>query len=137
MKKTVLSVLALTALIYSCKKDSDKKSTRDQLLGKWNSITDIDNHHYDGKDHLDTTNYPIGYSTIEFKSNDSCIQYWNGYPDYSAYKIDGSNLIFIYTNESDTVTIKSLTDTELRTYSKEIISADKYNEHTDIAKKSN
>lgn len=135
MKKTVLSVLALSALVFSCKKDDDKKSTRDQLLGKWNLTSEIENHHYDGKDHLDTTKYPAGYASSEYKSNDSCIQIWNGRYDNALFKVDGSSLIFKYTNNTDTVTIKSLTGSELKLWSKEPYTADEWYEYTDVLNK--
>jgi hypothetical protein len=135
MKKTVLSVLALSALVFSCKKDDDKKSTRDQLLGKWTLSSEIENHHYDGKDHLDTMPYPAGYATVDFKSNDSVIQVWNGQYDNSKFKVDGSNLIFQYSNNADTVIIKSLTGSELKLYSKDPYTVDEYYEYTDILKK--
>ena len=134
MKKTVLSVLALSALVFSCKKD-DEKSTRDQLLGKWNLSSEIENHYYSGKDHLDTMPYPVGYATVDFKSNDSAIQIWNGQYDNSKFKVDGSNLIFQYKNNSDTVLIKSINGSEFRTYFKDLLTSDEYYEYTDIFKK--
>ncbi|AEV98572.1 hypothetical protein A4D02_21535 [Niastella koreensis] len=135
MKKIVLSVLALSALVFSCKKDDDKKSTRDQLLGKWNFTSEIENHHYSGKDHFDTTKVPAGYATIEFKSNDSCIQIFNNQSDNSTFKVDGSSLIFKYTNNSDTVTVKSVTGSELKIWYKDPYTADEWYEYTDVFNK--
>lgn len=121
MKKTVFSVLALAALVASCKKDDDK-SNADKIVGKWNQVNSIENDHYNGVDHRDTTNYPTGISSVEFTSNGKLYEKGPTYTDTANYKVDGSNLILTYgsNSSSDTLQIKTLTGTDLTVYYKDL-----------------
>jgi hypothetical protein len=131
MKKTVLSVLALSALVYSCKKDDDK-SNAEKIVGKWNEVRIIENSHTNGADHKDTATIPVGFATIEFLS--SGIAYDNGptYKDTATYKVDGSNLILKYYGNTtfDTVQIKNLTGSDMTLYAKDPGSNGNYDETT-------
>jgi hypothetical protein len=136
MKKTVLSVLALSALVYSCKKDDDK-SNAEKIVGKWSQTTLIENDHSNGVDHRDTTNIPSGYNTIEFTSNGKYYERGPIYTDTAIYKVDGSNLIVQYTGNanSDTLQIKTLTGSDLVLYTKDMDTNGDYDEGTGIFKK--
>ncbi|MFL5748683.1 MAG: lipocalin family protein [Niastella sp.] len=136
MKKTVLSVLALSALVYSCKKDDDK-SNAEKLIGKWNKITMIENNHEYGVDNKDTLNYPAGSTSIEFLNNGTFYEKARVYNDTGVYKIDGVNLFLTYkgNTESDTLTIKSLTDNDMTLYYKDAGSNGDYFESTGTYKK--
>jgi hypothetical protein len=121
MKKTVLSVLALSALVFSCKKDDDK-SNAEKIQGKWNEVSIIENAHTNGVDHRDTTKVPTGYATLEFLSNGTAYDNGANYKDTATYKVDGSNLILTYkgSTSSDTIQIKNLTGSDLSLYLKDM-----------------
>ena len=134
MKKTVLSVLALSALVFSCKKDDDK-SNAEKIQGKWNLIRMIDNDHYSNVDHKDTTDYPSGSYTVEFQSSGIAIEKTANFTDSSHYTVDGSRLIFKYSNNSDTVNITTLTGSDLQVSAKEVYTGGDFYEHVSILKK--
>ena len=131
MKKTVLSVLALSALVYSCKKDDDK-SNAEKIVGKWNEVRIIENAHTNGADHKDTATIPVGFASIEFLSNGTAYDNGPNYKDTATYKVDGSNLILTYkgNTSSDTVQIKNLTGSDLTLYIKDLSSNGDYDETT-------
>jgi hypothetical protein len=138
MKKGIyLSVLALSALVYSCKKDDDK-STQELILGKWNQVSYIDNDYYSNKDHRDTTIYQAGQSTVEFLNNGKAIAKGIGYLDTMTYKIEGTKLLTSSNaagTQFDTVNISHLSETEMKLYSKEVYSNGEYYEGTSSFKK--
>src|SRR5438128_12581030 len=69
MKKcTITSVLVLSVLAFSCKKDKDK-STSDKLQGKWNIVSAQWNDHVSGQDYIDSTTFLSGDGYLEFKSD--------------------------------------------------------------------
>lgn len=135
-KSTVLSLVALSALVYSCKKDDDK-SNAEKIVGKWNEISSIENDHYNNIDHRDTTIFPANYGTIEFQSNGTAIEKNASYADTSTYKVDGSKLILTYkgNNDSDTLTIKNLTGSDLSVLYREDYGNGEYYESTTNLKK--
>jgi len=134
MKKgTILSVMALSALVYSCKKDDDK-STSELLLGKWNLIRAVENDHHNNLDHKDTTNYPAG-NTVEFQSNGISIEKSPGYTDSSTYKLDGSKLILSYANNKDTLNISSISASDLQVSQKEVYTNGDFYERVVVLKK--
>jgi hypothetical protein len=131
MKKTVFSVLALAALVASCKKDDDK-SNAEKIVGKWNEVSIMQNTHSNGVDHRDTANVPVGLATFEFLSNGTAYDNGPTYKDTATYKVDGSNLILTYkgNTSSDTVQIKSLSGSDMSLYSKDMSSNGDYDEIT-------
>jgi hypothetical protein len=137
MKKgTFLSLVAISALVYSCKKDDDK-SNAELILGKWNEVSAIDNDHYNNIDHKDTSTFAPGVSTIEFKNNGIFIEKGSNYADTAAYKVEGSNVIVTYpqSTTSDTVVIKSLSGSDMQLYFKEVYGNNEYYESTSNWKK--
>jgi uncharacterized protein (TIGR03066 family) len=135
-KSTVLSLVALSALVYSCKKDDDK-SNAEKIVGKWNAIGFYENDHYNNADHKDTTIYPAGYETLEFTNSGTAIDKTSSWSDTATYKVDGSKLIMIYkgNNDSDTLTIKTLTDSDLQLgYRENYSNGDFYESITNLKK---
>lgn len=136
MKKTVLSVLALAALVASCKKDDDK-SNAEKIIGKWYEVSLFENDHYNGADHRDTTLIPSGIVSVEFQSNGTAYENGATYKDTATFKVDGSNLILTYkgNSSSDTVQIKALTGTDLTIYYKDMDTNGDFYESTSNFKK--
>lgn len=119
MKKTILSMLLLSTIVYSCNKDDDK-STSDLIQGKWNVITVYENRFYSNTNHLDTSTYAPGVETIEFVNNGTAYYagvYSNGstYRDTGVYKLEGSNVILDLT---DTFKINSISGSDMQWYNK-------------------
>ena len=129
MKKTIVSMLAVSALVFSCKKD-DEKSTQELLLGKW-SVIDVIEHDYDnGVSNRDTTEYTPGIETIEFTESGKTYyagEYSNGssYRDTGVYKLDGSQLILDVT---DTFNISKISASDMQLYHKDVYSSNEYEE---------
>lgn len=129
MKKTIVSILAVSALVFSCNKD-DKKSTQELLLGKW-SIIDVIEHEYDnGVSYRDTSKYAPGIETIEFTASGKT--YYAGvntnggtYQDTGVYKINGSQLILEVT---DTFNISKISASDLHIYNKYVHNSNEYDE---------
>ncbi len=121
-------MLALSALVFSCKKD-DKKSSSDQIIGKWTLVSHYENQFYSNAPHRDTTLYPSGYETIEFKTDGKLyiqgIDMNGPYKDTTAYKVDGSNLIL---QGQDTLKISNISGADLQLYVKYQYAADEYDE---------
>jgi hypothetical protein len=131
-------MLALSAIVFSCKKDKDKPA-QERILGKWNFTGWTDNDHYSNQDHRDTAVYPVGYSTREFLSNGFVVDKSTNFVDSMIYKFEGSKLL-ISSNAArtkfDTLTIKTLSDNDLHLYWKSVVESDgDYYEFTDTYKK--
>lgn len=129
MKKSIyLSLLAVSVVAYSCKKDNDKeKSTQEKLIGKWTMTSDKENEYYLNAPHYDSTTYESGLINLEFTSNGKKITYSNftSRRDTTSYKwISDTKLKF--DNVTDTFTITILTDKDLQLYHKEQHSATTY-----------
>jgi hypothetical protein len=124
-------MLAITALVFSCKKD-DKKSNADLIQGKWNATVFTDNDFYSNAPHRDTMNHTTGELTLEFQSNGKLITTeYNIWKDTSTYKVDGSKLYVTDKNsEKDTFNINAVSGTDLQLYSKEVYNASEYYEAT-------
>jgi hypothetical protein len=138
MKKSVyLSMLALSAIVFSCKKDKDK-SAQELILGKWNYLGWTDNQHYSNEDHRDTAIYQVGYKTFEFLNNGVVVDKGTNYVDSMAYKFEGSKLL-VSSNAArtkfDTFTVKTLTGSDLQLYTKKVYSNGDYYENTDNLKR--
>jgi len=114
-------MLAVSALVYSCKKDGDSNS--DKIKGKWNLLTIYDNQYVGGVSKKDTTTYASGVYTVEFTSNGKLYEQHGTSKDTSTYKVEGSNLIIDLT---DTLQIKNLTGSDLQLYTKETSGANYY-----------
>jgi hypothetical protein len=135
-KSTVLSLVALSALVYSCKKDDDK-SNAEKIVGKWNAISVYEHDHESGIDQRDTTTYAIGEQTLEFSNNGIAIEKTPIWSDTATYKIDGSKLIITYmgNNDIDTLTINTLTGTDLQLgYREDYGNGDYYESTTNLKK---
>jgi hypothetical protein len=129
MKKKIVSMLAISVLVFSCKKDDDK-STSELLQGKWNVIN-IYEHEYDnGVCERDTATYAPGVETIELTGSGKA--YYAGvnsngstYQDTGVYKLDGSNLIL---DVVDTFQIININSSDLQLYNKYVRSSTEYDE---------
>jgi hypothetical protein len=132
MKKPLfLSVLALSALVFSCKKDDDK-SPAALIVGKWNLVSYSDNEYHDSSDHKTTGNYAMGAYIVEFTSTGKQYEKHNGWIDSALYKVEGSKLII---DTYDTLTIKSISGADMQIYSREVTGVNAYNESTTNFKK--
>jgi len=128
MKKTIGAMLALSVLVFSCKKDDDK-STSELVVGKWNVI-DVIEHKYDnGVSKRDTTEYTPGIETMELTKDGKAYYYAefsNGSSarDTMVYTVSGSKLIL----DGDIFEISKITGSEMQLYSKYVYSATEYDE---------
>jgi len=131
MKKSLfLSMVALSALVFSCKKDDDK-SNAEKIQGKWNVLSVYDNNYYGGSNHRDTSTYATGTYTIEFTNNGKYVESGPSWSDTSVYKVEGSNVIV----DTDTLQIRTLTSSDLQLYTKYYYSTSSYYEATANLKK--
>jgi hypothetical protein len=136
-KRTVLSLVALSALVYSCKKDDDK-SNAEKIVGKWNKVSTYYNNHVSGHDLRDTTTYSTGEYTWEFKNDGTAVETATWGTDNSTYTVTGSLLILHYNGNSDndTFTIKNLTGSDMSLYMKDpYANSSDFEESTDNWKK--
>jgi hypothetical protein len=128
MKKSIcLSLLALSVIAYSCKKDKDK-SAQDRLIGKWTATMDKWNTYYNGSNHYDSSTYSSGEYNLEFKSNGTVVAIdAYGRNDTTTFKlVDGDKKIVF--DGTDTVTLTILTDKDLQLYGKEGTATSYYEE---------
>ena len=130
--KTILAALLLTAAIIhcvSCKKENTTatptpKSNQEKLLGKWNIISEVYNDYYGGSSHITTYNFPAG-DYVDFKSDGKVTSYQGGstvthdYGFINESKIWWGFINYIYD-------LKSLTDTDLQLYKKDVTGPDYY-----------
>lgn len=132
MKKSLFfSMVALSALVYSCKKDDDK-SNAEKIQGKWNVMSVYYNDYYSSSNHRDTSTYATGTYTIEFTNNGKYIEKGATWSDTSGYKVEGSNLIV---DTYDTLQIRTLTGSDLQLYNKYYYNTGSYYESTANLKK--
>jgi hypothetical protein len=132
MKKSLfLSMLALSALVFSCKKDDDK-SPAELIVGKWNLVQWTDNDYYNNTNHRDTGNFQTGQYTREFLSNGKVIDKYSSQTDTSVYKIEGSKLII---DTYDTININSISGSDMQLYWKYSKTPTTYYEATETYKK--
>jgi hypothetical protein len=117
-KSTFLSLLALSLIAYSCKKDNDLNATQQKLIGKWNLRSAKLNNHYSGVSYYDSSSYAEGLINMEFKNDGTLITSTSYSPnkDTSTYKmLDNQKMVI---DGTDTVSVKKLTDTDLQIYVK-------------------
>jgi hypothetical protein len=124
MKKKIVFMLALSALVFSCNKD-DKKSTNELIIGKWSLESHYENQYYSNANHLDTIQYQTGVETLEFRSNGMVyaagIDNNGPYKDTGVYKVEGSNLIL---DTYDTLKISNISGSDLQLFTRYEYSAD-------------
>lgn len=132
MTKTVLLMLALTALVYSCSKDDDDKISNDQLVGKWDLVSQYRNVVTNNVGKRDTLNLPAGTQSWEFTKNGTVymsVRTPGGVAkDTGEYKINGSDVILSDGPAKDTFKLLSISSTALQAYAKVINSSTKYSE---------
>jgi hypothetical protein len=134
MKKVILSLLALTVLIYSCSKDDDDddKFSNDQLVGKWHWASQYRNVVTNNVGKRDTLYFPEGTQSWEFLKNGTLylsVRTPGGIAkDTGKYKINGSDVIMSYLTSKDTFKLLSISSTALQAYKKLIHSSTKYSE---------
>jgi hypothetical protein len=119
-------MFALSALVFSCKKDDDK-SPAELIVGKWNLVSYSDNDYHDSADHKTTGTYTMGAYLVEFTNTGKQYEKYNGWIDSALYKVEGSKLII---DTYDTLTIKSITGSDMQLYRKKLTGANSYKEST-------
>jgi hypothetical protein len=117
-RSTFISLLALSVLAYSCKKDDHQPSTQQKLIGKWNLVSAKLHDQYSGVNYYDSSNYAEGLINMEFKNDGTLITSSSYSPnkDTSTYKMLDSRKMLI--DGTDTVCVNKLTDTDLQIYFK-------------------
>ena len=132
MKIKLLSAIFISLLIgfsfSSCKKTDDKKekTTAERIQGTWHLDTDIYHDFFENEDYYDTTKGGPN-DTIEFTSDGKVNISADGDTESTVYEIVGDSKIIIAGNVS--FDIKTLTETLLVMYSKQVIGSD-YTEET-------
>lgn len=114
MKKVLFSALAVSALIFSCKKDKDEKSNSELIIGKWDLTMTPRILHFNNVTSPDTIRYNSGSHVLDFRTNNKAIiTNPNGSgTDTVDYKVDGSKLFF----DGDTLNIYKLSTAELQLF---------------------
>jgi hypothetical protein len=128
MKKILLFTTAIVLLAFSfssCKK-KDKETTAVKIQHQWTIVNYIDNNHDAGGDNIETTN-PTSGDFINFSSDGTANFQLDGATGTSSYSLIGDTQILLGT---ETYTIKTLTDTQLTLYSKDVISSTEFEEFT-------
>ncbi|HEY8894514.1 MAG TPA: hypothetical protein VIM79_06850 [Niastella sp.] len=135
MKRTLLSMLALCALVFACKKDKDDDNVnKEALLGKWELKTQYRNVVENNTSKRDTTTYPAGLQITEFLKNDILVLHVRSIAgmkrDTGIYKLDGSNVILTEpgSTKADTMKISKLDGSNLQGYKKFVNSSTRYTE---------
>jgi hypothetical protein len=136
MKKTVLSMLALCALVFACKKDKDDNNglSEQALLGKWEMKVQYRNVVTNNIGKRDTLVIPEGLQVWEFLKNGIIVRHGRSVGgvtrDTGIFKLDGSNVIISEegATKGDTTKIIKFANTELQAYKKLINSSTKYTE---------
>ncbi|MEP6927235.1 MAG: hypothetical protein ABI834_06335 [Ginsengibacter sp.] len=128
MKKVFLfatTVILLASVLSSCKKDK-AETTAQKVQHNWTIVNEIDNFHDASGDHIDTINGVAG-DFINFNSNGTVTSHFDGSDDSGNYSLLNDTQISI---NGLTFTIKTLTDSQLVLYVKDVISSDEYDEET-------
>ena len=115
MKKTMIVLLAGTALFTACKKtDTTATTTAQKVLGKWTYVSDVFTYYNQGTSKTTTT---LGNTSdyADFRVNGKVYLQFKNQLDTSDYKIINDNQISI---DGDTSLIKTLTATSFITYYK-------------------
>jgi hypothetical protein len=122
-------VLLASTMFLGCQKnkDEDYSELKQRLQGKWNFINYVTNQYYGNSNHLSTVSASPG-DYMEFQPEGKIYLVLFGSSDTSSYTIPANNKILIdYTDNFD---IKTLTESELVLYSKQVYSGESYYEQT-------
>jgi hypothetical protein len=127
MKKTFLffaAAIALTLGFSACKKT--KESTTQKIQHNWTVVSEVDNSHDASGDHLDTVD-GISGDFINFNSNGTVTLQFDGSTETGTYTLVNDNELSM---GGEVYTIKSLNDSQLILYIKDVSSATDYDETT-------
>ncbi len=128
MKKIFLfttAIILLASVFSSCKKDKAQTATQ-KVQHNWTLIDVVDNSHDASGDNITTTNAIAG-DFMNFNSNGTVTFQIDGQRDSASYSMVSDTQILLAT---ETFTIKTLTDSQLVLYIKDVISATDYDEET-------
>ena len=132
MKKTMIVLLAGTALFTACKKtDTTTTTTTQKVLGKWAIVSNVSTEKFQGNEHT-TTTPGTAADFADFRTDGKIYSHSEGSFDTSSYKIVSDLLISI---DGDTAQIKTLTSNSMVLYSKQMFNANDYTEDKTTFKK--
>lgn len=123
----LIVLFLIVSVTPSCKKKDAEKTTAQKLQNKWTFLNATDNNHYSGIDHSATINGNTG-DYMDFRTNGKVYVRLQSSNDTSNYVLSGDTKIII--DNTDTLTIQSLTDNALKLYQKDIFSPGVYEEVT-------
>ena len=118
------AIFLLGMLSLSCKKA--KETTAQKLQHKWTIISEVDNSHDSGGDNIDTS-VGVPGDFLNFNANGTVASQFEGAADNVSYSLISDTEISI---SGETFTIKTLNDTQLVLYIKNVVSATDYDEST-------
>lgn len=133
MKKILFSMLAISALVFSCKKDDDK-SNSELIIGKWDltaTYTAYTTNNVVVK--RDTIKNNSGAFVLDFRNNGTVIIKTTNSTDTADYKVVGSMIL----SEGDTVNISKLNGSEMQFHNKNQYDANSFYEEWPTYKKIN
>lgn len=128
MKKAFLfitSFILLAFLFSSCKKEKTK-TTAEKLQYNWTIVNYVENYHDASGDDIETTNGFTG-DFMNFGPNATMTFQIYGEAGTGPYSLTSDTQLLI---AAGTFTIKTLSDTQLVLYSKEVYSSSEYDEIT-------
>jgi hypothetical protein len=128
MKKVFLfttAMVLLAAVFSSCKKNKTETTTQ-KLQHNWTLVSIIDNSHDASGDDIVTTTATAG-DFMNFNANGTATFQFDATPGTVSYSIISDTEILLAT---ETFTVKTLTNTQLVLYVKDVISATDYDEET-------
>lgn len=127
--KFVLSLLVLSSLFFSCKKEDAKEaSTYDKLQGRWTMVSIVSNDHFGGVDHPGSEPIVAG-DYAEFLADGTLNTKLGGITDVGDYGIVSESQIWIDSN-TDIYDVRTLTSSSLVLYNKDVTSSTDYFETT-------
>jgi hypothetical protein len=118
------SIILLGLISFSCKKA--KETTAQKLQHKWTIVSEVDNSHDSGGDDINTS-VGVAGDFLNFNADGTVTSQFEGSADTSTYSLISDTEISI---SGETFTIKTLSDTQLVLYIRDIISATDYDEST-------
>ena len=126
MKKSLLLLLAFVSLFAACKKS--EKEEQDKIIGKWTLDRNVYNEYVDGTLEREEEGYDAG-DYFEFREDGTCTIRAYSEVESGMYSVqDNAKLLFTSSDAAtpgtDTLDIKTLTDSDLTLYTKETDGAD-------------